>query len=280
LSVQTTTKKLSTQNILAMKGVTPIVALTAYTAPMAKAIDPLVDFILVGDSLAMTVYGDDSTVGIDLDTMIRHGRAVAKSCKHACVVVDLPFGFYQQSPQQAFDSASRVLRETGCDAVKLEGGVEMADTVKFLTERGVPVMGHIGLTPQSINTLGGFKTQGKQEGALEKLLQDAKSIDQAGSFAIVVEGVLASVADEIQNVLTVPSIGIGASVNCDGQILVTEDAIGMFEDFKPKFAKRYAQVMPTIRDAVETYASEVRDRSFPSADYVFGGAVVGGKEKK
>lgn len=253
-----------------MKGVTPIVSLTAYTTPMAKALDPLVDFLLVGDSLAMTVYGEDSTVGVDLDTMIRHGKAVAKTCKHACVVVDLPFGFYQKSPQQAFESASRLLRETGCDAVKLEGGVEMAESVNFLTERGVPVMGHIGLTPQSVNTLGGFKIQGKQDGALKRLLEDAKAIDQAGSFAIVVEGVLESVADEIQGLLTVPSIGIGASINCDGQILVTEDMIGLFEDFKPKFVKQYAQVMPTIRDAVESYANEVRDRKFPSAGYVFG----------
>ena len=270
MSVQKVSKKLTALDIKAMKGVTPIVSLTAYTTPMAKALDPLVDFLLVGDSLAMTVYGEDSTVGVDLDTMIRHGKAVAKTCKHACVVVDLPFGFYQKSPQQAFESASRLLRETGCDAVKLEGGVEMAESVNFLTERGVPVMGHIGLTPQSVNTLGGFKIQGKQDGALKRLLEDAKAIDQAGSFAIVVEGVLESVADEIQGLLTVPSIGIGASINCDGQILVTEDMIGLFEDFKPKFVKQYAQVMPTIRDAVQSYANEVRDRKFPSADYVFG----------
>jgi len=151
MSVQNNSRKLTTRDIRAMKGGKPIVSLTAYTAPMAKAMDPLVDFILVGDSLAMTIYGEDSTVGIDLDTMIRHGRAVAKSCKHACVVVDLPFGFYQKSPQQAFESAARVLRETGCDAIKLEGGAEMSETIKFLTERGVPVMGHIGLTPQSVN---------------------------------------------------------------------------------------------------------------------------------
>ncbi len=270
MSVHSKNIKLTVNDIRAMKGVTPIVSLTANTAPIAKAIDPMVDFILVGDSLAMTVYGDQSTVGIDLDTMIRHGRAVARACEHACVVVDMPFGFYQKSPQQAFESASRILRETGCDAVKMEGGLEMADSVKFLTERGVPVMGHIGLTPQAINTLGGFKVQGKQEGALDRLLQDAKAIDQAGCFAIVVEGVLENVADEIQEILTVPSIGIGASVNCDGQILVTEDVIGLFEDFKPKFVKRYAKVMPVIREAVEEYVGEVRNRSFPSAEYVFG----------
>ena len=275
MSVQTKIKKLTTLDICAMKGVTPIVSLTANTAPIAKAIDSMVDFILVGDSLAMTVYGDQSTVGIDLDTMIRHGHAVARVCEHACVVVDMPFGFYQQSEQQAFESASRILRETGCDAVKMEGGLEMADSIKFLTERGIPVMGHIGLTPQSVNTLGGFKVQGKQDGALERLLQDAKAVDEAGCFAIVVEGVLESVADEIQKVLTVPSIGIGASINCDGQILVTEDVIGLFEDFKPKFVKRYAKVMPVIREAVKEYVTEVRERKFPSSEYVFGS-----KEKK
>jgi len=269
MSVQNNSRKLTTRDIRAMKGGKPIVSLTAYTAPMAKAMDPLVDFILVGDSLAMTIYGEDSTVGIDLDTMIRHGRAVAKSCKHACVVVDLPFGFYQKSPQQAFESAARVLRETGCDAIKLEGGAEMSETIKFLTERGVPVMGHIGLTPQSVNTLGGFKTQGKDEDAVQRLLHDAQSVDKAGCFAVVVEAVMENVAVKIQEILTAPSIGIGASAKCDGQILVTDDAIGMFEEFKPKFVKQYAQVMPTIRDAIELYAKEVRERSFPSEDHVF-----------
>ncbi|MEO1564391.1 MAG: 3-methyl-2-oxobutanoate hydroxymethyltransferase, partial [Pseudomonadota bacterium] len=239
-----TTKKLTSQSIRAMKGGSPIVALTAYTAPIAKLVDEVADFILVGDSLAMTIYGDDSTVGIDLNTMIRHGHAVARACSHACIVVDLPFGFYQKGPEQAFESASRILRETGCDAVKLEGGAEMTETVKFLTERGVPVMGHIGLTPQSINTLGGFKTQGKEDGARQRLLADAKAMDEAGCFAVVIEGVLEDIAVELHDALSVPSIGIGASVKCDGQILVTDDVIGMFADFKPKFVKRYAQILP------------------------------------
>jgi len=254
-----------------MKGSTPIVGLTAYTAPMARVMDDAVDFVLVGDSLAMTIYGDDSTVGIDLDTMIRHGKAVSKNCQHACVVVDLPFGFYQQSPTQAFDSASRVLRETGCDAVKLEGGIEMAETIEFLTQRGVPVMGHIGLTPQSINTLGGFKTQGKNKQVAEALVASAKALDEAGCFSVVIEGVLEAVATQIHDVLSVPSIGIGASVNCDGQILVTDDLIGMFDEFKPKFVKRYAQVLPDIRSAIETYAIEVRARDFPTSEYTFQG---------
>jgi 3-methyl-2-oxobutanoate hydroxymethyltransferase len=263
------TKTLNSQSIRAMKGGTPIVALTAYTAPIAKLVDPVADFILVGDSLAMTIYGDSSTVGIDLDTMIRHGHAVARACSHACVVVDLPFGFYQKGPEQAFESASRILRETGCDAVKLEGGSEMTETVAFLTARGVPVMGHIGLTPQSINTLGGFKTQGREDGAREKLLENACAMDQAGCFAVVIEGVLEDIAVELHQALSVPSIGIGASAVCDGQILVSDDVIGMFDEFKPKFVKRYAQILPTLQEAVETYAAEVRDRSFPSAEYVF-----------
>lgn len=270
MSLQTkVTKKLTSQHIRAMKGGTPIVALTAYTAPIAKLVDEVVDFILVGDSLAMTIYGDSSTVGIDLDTMIRHGHAVARACNHACIVVDLPFGFYQKGPEQAFESASRILRETGCDAVKLEGGAEMAETVRFMIERGIPVMGHIGLTPQSINTMGGFKTQGKDDASRQKLLTDAKAMNAAGCFAVVIEGVVEDIAIELHEALSVPSIGIGASVACDGQILVTDDVIGMFDDFKPKFVKRYTQILPTLRNAVETYATEVRERSFPSVDYVF-----------
>ena len=269
MSLQKRITKKTSQHIKAMKGGEPIVALTAYTAPIAKAVDEYADFILVGDSLAMTIYGDDSTVGIDLDTIIRHGAAVAKAATRSCIVVDLPFGFYQRSPEQAFESASRIMRETGCDAIKLEGGAEMAETVAFLTSRGVPVMGHIGLTPQSINTLGGFKTQGKEDGAAEILLADARAMDEAGCFAVVIEGVVEDVARELHEVLSIPSIGIGASVVCDGQILVTDDLIGMFEDFKPKFVKRYAAVMPTIRDAIGTYAEEVRARAFPSEEFVF-----------
>ncbi|MCY0146913.1 3-methyl-2-oxobutanoate hydroxymethyltransferase [Hoeflea sp. G2-23] len=270
MSVHTTSKKITSQHIRARKGGEPIVGLTAYTASMAKAMDAIVDFILVGDSLAMTIYGEDSTVGVDLDTMIRHGRAVVRATSHACVVVDLPFGDYQASPEQAFMSAARILRETGCDAVKLEGGIEMAETVAFLSARGVPVMGHIGLTPQSINTMGGFKTQGKDEVAVQELIAAAKSMENAGCFALVVEGVVESASEKINQVMSIPTIGIGASVDCDGQILVVDDVIGLFEDFKPKFVKRYAQVMPTIREAIETFAAEVRTRQFPSADHVFG----------
>ncbi len=269
MSVQKRSKKLTPRDIRLQKGGTPIVALTASTAPIARAMDEVVDFILVGDSLAMTIYGHDSTVGIDLDTMIRHGHAVARACRHACVVVDLPFGYYQKSPQQAFESASRVMRETGCDAVKLEGGTEMAETIAFLTARGIAVMGHIGLTPQAVNVLGGFKTQGKEEGALELLLNDARAVDDAGSFAVVVEGVIENVAREIHEALTVPSIGIGASIVCDGQILVVDDLIGMFDAFKPRFVKQYAQVLPVIREAIESYATEVRQREFPDENFVF-----------
>lgn len=270
MSVQKkTTKKLTSQHIRNQKGGEPIVGLTAYTATMAKAMDEVVDFILVGDSLAMTIYGEDSTVGIDLDTMIRHGKAVSNACHHACVVVDLPFGFYQTSPQQAFENAARILRETGCDAIKLEGGVEMAETVAFMTCRGIPVMGHIGLTPQLINTLGGFRTQGKNDHAVELLVEAAKSMEEAGCFSMVVEGVLESAAEKIIKDVSIPTIGIGASVDCDGQILVVDDLIGLFEDFKPKFVKRYAEVMPTIREAISTFASDVRARKFPDQDHVF-----------
>ncbi len=252
-----------------MKGSTPIVGLTAYTAPMAKAMDGAVDFILVGDSLAMTIYGETSTVGIDLDTMIRHGKAVARACRHACVVVDLPFGSYQKSPEQAFESAARVLMESGCDAVKIEGGREMAETIRFLSERGVPVMGHIGLTPQSINTLGGFKIQGKNKAVADALVDSARAVDQAGCFAVVIEGVMETVARDMHEALSVPSIGIGASVDCDGQILVTDDLIGMFDEFLPKFVKQYTQVLPLIKQAIDTYAKEVRNREFPGSEHTY-----------
>lgn len=270
MSVHSTSKKVTAQDLRQRKGGTPIVGLTAYTAPIARAMDAEVDFILVGDSLAMTIYGESSTVGVDLDTMVRHGRAVVRACRHACVVVDLPFGSYQASPQQAFLSASRILMETGCDAVKLEGGEEMAETVDFLVRRGVPVMGHIGLTPQAINVLGGFKTQGKDEAAVRKLLADGRALDEAGCFSLVVEGVIESAARQVNAAVKTPTIGIGASVECDGQILVIDDVIGLFADFKPKFVKRYAAILPAIQEAIRTYAREVRERKFPSDEFLFG----------
>ncbi len=269
MSVETKTKKLNSQHIRTMKGGAPIVGLTAYTASIASAMDPIVDVILVGDSVAMTIYGETTTVGVDLETMIRHGRAVSRAAQRACVVVDMPFGSYEASPAVAFENAARLMGETGCDAVKLEGGVTMAETVDFLTKRGVPVMGHIGLTPQAVNTLGGFKTQGKDDAAVQALLDDAKAMNDAGCFSIVVEGVVETAARRINEVVAIPTIGIGASVECDGQILVTDDLIGLFESFKPKFVKRYAEVMPIIRGAIESFAADVRARRFPDDDHVF-----------
>jgi len=201
--------------------------------------------------------------------MIRHGRAVARAARQACVVVDMPFGSYQESPAQAFANAARVLSETGCDAVKIEGGVEMAETIRFLVERGVPVMGHIGLTPQSVNTLGGFRTQGREEGARARLCADAEAMKEAGCFAVVIEGVVEEIARELHERLDAPSIGIGASAICDGQVLVIDDLIGMFEAFQPKFVKRFAEISPQIRSAVEAYVEEVRARKFPAKEHIF-----------
>lgn len=270
MSTHSKSGRLTPMSLAGRRGGTPVVGLTAYTAPIAAAMDDKVDFVLVGDSLAMTIYGESSTVGVDLDTMIRHGRAVARACKHACVVVDLPFGSYQASPEQAFMSASRVLMETGCDAVKLEGGTEMAATASFLVERGIPVMGHVGLTPQSVNTLGGFKTQGKDEAAVRKLVADGKAMDAAGCFALVIEGVMEAAAREVIAATSVTTIGIGASAACDGQVLVIDDVIGLFAAFRPKFVKRYASILGEVETAIATYAEEVRKREFPGPEHIFG----------
>ncbi len=270
MSIHRKVKAVTTRDIAAQKNAeTPFVGLTAYTAPMAKIMDPHVDLILVGDSVAMTVYGMESTLGISLDTMIGHGRAVAKACAHACVVVDLPFGSYQESPQQAFRSAARVLNETGCAAVKLEGGQEMEETVAFLVARGVPVLGHIGLTPQSVNALGGFKTQGRDAEGAARLAADGKAMERAGAFAVVVEGVIEPLARTLTAEIAIPTLGIGASAACDGQILVIDDILGMFSDFQPKFVKHYAKLHGEIETAIKDYAEEVRSRAFPSEAYYF-----------
>lgn len=251
-----------------VKRTEPIVGLTAYTAPIARLLDPHVDFLLVGDSLGMVVYGFDSTVPVTLDMMIAHGAAVMRSSAQALIVVDLPFGAYQESPEQAFRSAARIMAETGCAAVKLEGGEEMAETVRFLTRRGVPVMGHVGLMPQSVNTAGGFKVQGRgHEG--EQVMADAVAIAEAGAFSIVVEGTVEPVARTITERVPVPTIGIGASPACDGQILVTDDLLGVFTEFKPRFVKRYAELAPMIAAAAETYAADVRGRRFPGPEHCF-----------
>ncbi|MEX0923474.1 MAG: 3-methyl-2-oxobutanoate hydroxymethyltransferase [Rhodovibrionaceae bacterium] len=270
MSIHGASKAVTTQDLRARKNAeNPFVALTAYTAPMARIMDPHVDLILVGDSVAMTVYGLDSTLGVSLDTMILHGRAVAKSCSHACVVVDLPFGSYQESPAQAFRSAARVLAETGCAAVKLEGGQEMEETAAFLVVRGVPVLAHIGLTPQSVNALGGFKTQGRDAASAKRLAEDAKAMERAGAFAVVIEGVVEPLARELTAQIGIPTLGIGASPACDGQILVVDDILGLFGAFQPKFVKCYAELGQAAEAAIEAYAEEVRSRAFPGEEHLF-----------
>lgn len=241
----------------------PLVCLTAYTAPVARALDAHADVLLVGDTVGMVIYGMDSTLPVDLHTMVRHGQAVVRAAERAMVVVDLPFGTYQESPEQAFRSASRVLRKTGCAAVKLEGGAEMAPAVAFLTKRGVPVMGHIGLMPQSVATMGGYKVQGRDEAGAARLLDDARALAGAGALAIVLEGVPEPVARAITEGVKVPTIGIGASAACDGQILVTDDMLGLIPGRAPKFVKRYASLYQDIEAAAQAYAADVRARRFP-----------------
>ncbi|AJD50469.1 3-methyl-2-oxobutanoate hydroxymethyltransferase [Thalassospira sp. MBR-102] len=256
--------------IRARKGAEPIVCLTAYTTPMAQRLDPHCDLLLVGDSLGMVVYGMESTLAVTVDMMINHGKAVMRGSSNACVIVDLPFGSYQESKEQAFRTASRILAETGCAGVKLEGGAELADTVEFLSQRGIPVMAHIGLMPQQVNTMGGFKSQGRGEEAAAKVIADAKAVAKAGAFSVVVEGTVEAVARLITTEIDIPTIGIGASVACDGQVLVTEDILGLFSDFTPKFVKRYADLGDQVSKAVESYATEVRNRQFPTDDHCFG----------
>lgn len=255
-------------DILAMKGGTPIVSLTAYTTPMAQIMDPHCDFVLVGDSVGMVLHGLPSTLGVTLDMMIMHGQAVARGLSTAMLVVDMPFGSYEESPSQAFRNASRVMSETGAAAVKLEGGVAMAETISFLVARGIPVMAHIGLTPQSINTLGGYKVQGR-DAARAQVMSDARAVADAGAFSVVMEKLPANLSDEITADIAIPTIGIGASAGCDGQILVHYDMLGLFTAFKAKFVKRYAELGEDAGKAIEAYAAEVRARSFPAEEHTF-----------
>ncbi|MEQ8903527.1 MAG: 3-methyl-2-oxobutanoate hydroxymethyltransferase [Roseovarius sp.] len=255
-------------DIRAMKGGTPIVSLTAYTTPMAQMMDAQCDFVLVGDSVGMVLHGLPSTLGVTMEMMILHGQAVARGLSRAMLVVDMPFGSYEESPAQAFRNAATLMTETGAAAVKLEGGRHMAETIAFLVARGVPVMAHIGLTPQSINTLGGYKVQGRGAAA-EALMADARAVDEAGAFSVVLEKVPATLADEITAGISIPTIGIGASVGCDGQILVVDDMLGLFTAFKPKFVKRYGNLGEDGEAAITAYAEEVRSRRFPAPEHVF-----------
>ncbi|HVT51986.1 MAG TPA: 3-methyl-2-oxobutanoate hydroxymethyltransferase, partial [Dongiaceae bacterium] len=231
--------RISVPDIVAHKGQVPIVCLTAYTAPMARMLDPHVDMLLVGDSLGMVLYGFESTIPVTVDMMCQHGAAVMRGSGRALVVVDMPFGSYQESPAQAFHNAARIVKETGCQAVKMEGGRAMAPTIEFLVARGIPVVGHIGLMPQSVNTMGGYRARGRGDSEATAVMADAIAVAEAGAFAIVVEGVMEQLGDAITQRVPVPTIGIGASASCDGQVLVAEDILGLFAEFKPRFVKRY-----------------------------------------
>lgn len=264
-----TAKPITVPAIRARKGKSPIVCLTAYDYPTAEEIDDLVDLILVGDSLGMVVHGLPNTQRVTMEMMIMHGQAVMRAARHAVVVVDMPFGTVEESPEVAFRNAARVMRETGCTAIKLEGGAEMAPTVKFLTERGIPVLGHVGLMPQKAAMLGGFRTQGRKSDIAEKVMRDAIAVSEAGAFAIVIEGTVEPLAREITGSIPTPTIGIGASAACDGQILVINDLLGRASDYAPKFVKRYAEHGESARTAVAAYAEDVRNRRFPGPEHVF-----------
>lgn len=268
MSTQDEIRRLTAPDIRARKGREPIVALTSYHAHTARIVDAYCDVILVGDSLGMVMHGLETTIPVTLEMMILQGHAVMRGSKRALVVIDMPFGSYEASKEQAFASASRVLKETGCGAIKIEGGRRLAETVLFLAERGVPVMGHVGLTPQAINTLGSFKAQGRDEMDWAPIEADARAVAEAGAFAVVLEAVAEPLARRITSQVSVPTIGIGASPACDGQILVLEDMLGLSPRV-PKFVKRFGDLGPSIERAVRNYAQEVRARTFPGAEHVY-----------
>ena len=268
MSASIRSKRLTAPDIAVRKGGTPIVSVTAYSAIMARLVDTAVDFVLVGDSVAMVEHGMASTLSATLDMMIAHGRAVMAGSRTAMVVVDLPFASYEASPQEAFRSAALVMAETGCGAIKLEGGIAMADTVRFLVARGIPVMAHVGLTPQSVNVLGGFRSQGHDEKRRAAILADARAVAEAGAFSVVLEGIVEPLAAAITADVAIPTIGIGASVACDGQILVLEDLLGL-TDQVPRFVRRFGELGAAVETAVGEYAAAVRDRSFPDDAHVY-----------
>lgn len=268
MSAQSRTKRMTAREIADRKGGDPIVCLTAYDAPMAALLDEHCDLILVGDSVGMVVHGLSTTVGVTVDMMIMHGKAVMRGAKTALVVVDMPFGSYEESPEVAFRNASRIMKETGCQAVKLESGPYAEETTRFLVERGIPVMAHVGLRPQAMNILGGFRAQGRDEAQRNEIIASAKAACTAGAFAVVVEGVAEDLAGEITKAISAPTIGIGASASCDGQVLVTQDMLGMF-DWAPKFVKRYDQLGDRIGEAAKAYADDVRSRAFPGPEHVY-----------
>lgn len=261
-------KRLTVPAIRRQKGGTPLVMLTAYTVRTAQLLDPHCDLLLVGDSLGQVIYGLPSTVPVTLEMMAAHGAAVVRGSYHAVVVIDMPFGSYEASPSQAFESAASLLKQTGAAAVKMEGGEAMAPTIRFLTERGIPVMGHVGLTPQAVNVLGGYGARGRTPAEADKIVADARAVADAGCFALVVEGVVEPIAVAITQSVACPTIGIGASAQCDGQVLVAEDMLGLFER-TPRFVKRFGDMAGLIGDAASAYAGEVRERRFPGPEQCY-----------
>ncbi len=268
MSATSPVRRVLPPDIRARKGGTPLVVLTAYSTPVARLVDAHCDIVMVGDSVGMVIHGLPSTIGVTLEMMILHGRAVVRGAEKAMPVIDMPFGSYEESPAQAFRNASRLMAETGAPAVKLEGGQHMAETIAFLTARGVPVMAHVGLTPQSVNTLGGYKVVGRDHEA-DKVMADAQAVEAAGAFSVVLEKVPAGLAGRITEALTIPTIGIGAGVDCDGQVLVVDDMLGLFTDFRPKFVKRYAELGVAADQAIAAYAADVRARAFPGDEHSF-----------
>ncbi|MCE6968209.1 3-methyl-2-oxobutanoate hydroxymethyltransferase [Cereibacter sphaeroides] len=268
MSASSPVRPVMAADILARKGGEPIVCLTAYTTPMARLVDAHCDITLVGDSLGMVVHGLPSTLGVTMEMMILHGQAVARGISRSMLVIDMPFGSYEEGPAQAFASARRLMAETGCTAVKLEGGRHMAETIRFLVERGIPVMAHVGLTPQAVNSLGGYKVQGRGADA-ERVMADAQAVAEAGAFSVVLEKVPDGLSRRITEALAIPTIGIGASAGCDGQVLVLDDMLGLFTEFRPKFVKRYGDLGKAADEAIAAYAAEVRARRFPGPEHVF-----------
>ena len=269
MSVTGQVKRPVPPDIRARKGGTPLVMLTAYTTPVARLVDPHCDMVLVGDSVGMVLHGLSSTLSVTMEMMILHGQAVARGLERAMMVVDMPFGSYEEGEAQAFRNAARLMAETGAAAVKLEGGAHMAPTIAYLTARGIPVMAHIGLTPQAVNTLGGYRVQGRGEDA-DRIRRDAVAVAGAGAFSVVLEKVPEVLAAEVTERLDIPTIGIGASARCDGQVLVVDDMLGLFTAFRPKFVKRYGELGAAADAAIAAYAEEVRARTFPAAEHVFG----------
>ncbi len=255
-------------DIKARKGSAPLVVLTAYTTPIARLVDAHCDIALVGDSVGMVLHGMPSTLGVTMEMMILHGKAVVRGAQKAMPVIDMPFGSYEEGPVQAFRNAARLMAETGAPAVKLEGGQHMAETIAYLTTRGVPVMAHVGLTPQSVNTFGGYRVVGRAEEG-DKVMADARAVEAAGAFSVVLEKVPEGLAQRVTQALAIPTIGIGAGVHCDGQVLVVDDMLGMFTEFRPKFVKRYAALAQTADEAIAAYAEEVRSRRFPAPEHSF-----------